>query len=464
MLAIIEHAQGNSTEARRLLQESIAVLEHLGDRQGRAACLHQLATIEAAQGNPTEARRLLQESIAVDEDLGDRQGRAASLHKLAGLDLAEGDVAAASERLRESARLNQELGDLNGVAHCNLALGQLAFARGEREAGMDLVREAHALFQQLGSPNARETEQLLRAMRDGRLTGSRTPDPLETALGEADDALTAGDATRAEAAARRALELAVAADRGEPEARFLLARALIASNCRDEAVPHLERSEALLRAAGRDDDAAIVRTVLEDDDDDAPAEQISPEDAIAEADTALARPDLPPQERLQLQSVRAQALLALHRLDEAEVAIASALRDAASIGHREALAFFESLRGAVETRPEIARLLATPLETLHAAPPAERAAGLARRALALAISDRPDDARALLADIEAALPAAVPPAHVTALLALAQTLAALGDRDRARAHLAAAERLAARELPQALSAVLQLKNALDARR
>ena len=55
VLAMIEHDQGNSAEARRLLLESIAVLEELGDRRGRAASLHVLAIIESTQGNRDEA-------------------------------------------------------------------------------------------------------------------------------------------------------------------------------------------------------------------------------------------------------------------------------------------------------------------------------------------------------------------------------------------------------------------------
>ena len=72
----------------------------MGDRQGRAASLHVLAMIEHDQGNPAEARRLLRESIAVMEELGDRQGRAASLHVLAIIEAAQGNPAEARQALR----------------------------------------------------------------------------------------------------------------------------------------------------------------------------------------------------------------------------------------------------------------------------------------------------------------------------------------------------------------------------
>ena len=71
------------------------MFEELGDRWGGAASLHQLAIIEHAQGNPAEARRLQSESIVEFEELGDSRGRAASLHLLAMIEHDQGNPAEA---------------------------------------------------------------------------------------------------------------------------------------------------------------------------------------------------------------------------------------------------------------------------------------------------------------------------------------------------------------------------------
>ena len=91
--AILAYNRGDFPEARRLLSESIAVKEDLGDRSGRAASLHQLAIIEHDQGNLAETRRLSTESIALLDELGDHKGRAASLHQLAIIEHAQGNFA-----------------------------------------------------------------------------------------------------------------------------------------------------------------------------------------------------------------------------------------------------------------------------------------------------------------------------------------------------------------------------------
>jgi tetratricopeptide (TPR) repeat protein len=46
--------------ARDALHEALRLFEEAGTRKGVSATLHELAMIESAQGNPSEARRLLQ--------------------------------------------------------------------------------------------------------------------------------------------------------------------------------------------------------------------------------------------------------------------------------------------------------------------------------------------------------------------------------------------------------------------
>jgi hypothetical protein len=81
------------------------VKEELGDRQGRAASLHQLASIEHAQGNPSEARRLWEESIEIEKEIGDVDGMATSLGMLAQMNALEGRFEEAVAQGRETLRL-----------------------------------------------------------------------------------------------------------------------------------------------------------------------------------------------------------------------------------------------------------------------------------------------------------------------------------------------------------------------
>ena len=63
--ACLLHIRGQYKEAVQLLRESLQLIEKAANLQGQAASLHQLAIIENAQGNPAEVRRLLQQSLGI---------------------------------------------------------------------------------------------------------------------------------------------------------------------------------------------------------------------------------------------------------------------------------------------------------------------------------------------------------------------------------------------------------------
>lgn len=91
--------------ARQLLQRSLAILEGLGNLQGQAAALHELACIESPHGNRAEAWRLWERSIALYDQIGDVDGRASTLGMLAQLGAVEGNLEVALTMARESVRL-----------------------------------------------------------------------------------------------------------------------------------------------------------------------------------------------------------------------------------------------------------------------------------------------------------------------------------------------------------------------
>jgi tetratricopeptide (TPR) repeat protein len=156
-LAVIEHDQGNPAAARRLLHESIAVEEELGDGYGRAASLHQLAIIERDQGNPAEAIRLLRESIFASDQLGDRWGRPTSLHQLAIIEHDQGNPTDARRLLRESIVLEEELGDRHGRATSLHQLAIIEHDQGNPTEARRLLRESIVVKEELGDRHGRAT-------------------------------------------------------------------------------------------------------------------------------------------------------------------------------------------------------------------------------------------------------------------------------------------------------------------
>jgi DNA-binding CsgD family transcriptional regulator len=69
-LATVAHRAGDTTEARRLCEESLRTAHALGDREGIANSLEILAEIISAQGNVLDAARLWAAAAALREAMG----------------------------------------------------------------------------------------------------------------------------------------------------------------------------------------------------------------------------------------------------------------------------------------------------------------------------------------------------------------------------------------------------------
>ena len=160
-LAIIERAQGNPAEARRLLQQSLGIKERLGDLRGQAASLHELAIIESDQGNPAEARRLLQQSLGIKERLGDLGGQSASLHELAIIESDQGNPAEARRLWERSIAFKDRIGDVEGRASTLIMLAQLEVREGNRETALGMARESVRLLEGIGNAKVTMAREIL---------------------------------------------------------------------------------------------------------------------------------------------------------------------------------------------------------------------------------------------------------------------------------------------------------------
>jgi tetratricopeptide (TPR) repeat protein len=102
--------RGDLDGAMRLYQESLAIKEALGDRQGKSATLHQMAGIFVTRGDLDGAMRLYQEALEAYEALGDRQGKSATLANMGVVLLQMGQLRPALEAFLESFLTLQNMG------------------------------------------------------------------------------------------------------------------------------------------------------------------------------------------------------------------------------------------------------------------------------------------------------------------------------------------------------------------
>ena len=149
-LAGVYITNGDLDRALQLYEESLALKEQLGDKQGKAASLHQMAAVFLTRGDLDRALQLYEESTELSEQLGDKKGKAASLSNMAQVFLTRGDLDRALQLYEESLALLEQLGDKKGKAASLHQMAAVFLTRGDLDRALQLYEESLALLEQLG--------------------------------------------------------------------------------------------------------------------------------------------------------------------------------------------------------------------------------------------------------------------------------------------------------------------------
>ncbi len=147
---VLAYEQSEYALARSFYEQSLAIRRELGERQGIANSLNNLANVHLAQDDFTASRTLHEESLAIRRELGDRAGIAVSLSNLGLVSLDLDELDAAEQRFREALAINRELRDHLAVASLLNLLGTVAEDRGDFTAAYALAEEALAIRRAVG--------------------------------------------------------------------------------------------------------------------------------------------------------------------------------------------------------------------------------------------------------------------------------------------------------------------------
>lgn len=130
-----------------LAEEALALFRAIGDREFIAWSIYTLAYLDTLRGAYENAFRLIEESLARHQELGNTRGIAYSLLAKAQLHfVSQGKLAGAEACLDECLPLFKELNDQDGSASAGLLWGQLALRRGDLAQARTLLEESHLLY------------------------------------------------------------------------------------------------------------------------------------------------------------------------------------------------------------------------------------------------------------------------------------------------------------------------------
>jgi predicted ATPase/class 3 adenylate cyclase len=147
----LDYMMGRYSEAKRYLEQSLAIARDIGDRARIAVVLQPLGMACLGLGDHATARGHLEEARALAQELGNMRELAAAINALAQLHRAEGALDAAEPLYEQVLARAGELGDREIIAVAMLNLAMVSIGHRMEHRARDRLLGALAIADEIGS-------------------------------------------------------------------------------------------------------------------------------------------------------------------------------------------------------------------------------------------------------------------------------------------------------------------------
>ncbi len=153
-LGAVAYSQGDHTAARSLIETGLMAWRKLGSagKHGVAWSLAKLGDSALYQRDYERARKLCQESVALLEEFGDKNLLAYPLRRLGQVALHQRDYGEAVARFKKSLTLKLDVGHKQGVAPCLAGFAGIATVRGQPIQAARLLGTVEAILNAIAIP------------------------------------------------------------------------------------------------------------------------------------------------------------------------------------------------------------------------------------------------------------------------------------------------------------------------
>jgi predicted ATPase len=153
----LRHLMGKYGEARKCLDESVAIARELGEARSIIAVLQSLGMAAQGEGDLATARAYLEEALTLAQRGGDERRIAAATNALAQFECADGKWQAAEPLFEKVVALSRETGDREVVAIGLLNLAIVSISRGLGERALPMLGETVAIAEEIGSSRVEQS-------------------------------------------------------------------------------------------------------------------------------------------------------------------------------------------------------------------------------------------------------------------------------------------------------------------
>ena len=142
---------GNYKTALPYCEQSLALMEQIGDKQGEGIVLNNIGTIYMAQGSYETALTHLKQALIVRQQVNDKMGEGQSLNNISQIYIAWGDYETAFSHLKQSLTIRQQIGDKQGEGTTLGNIGEIYQIQGDYETAIAYFKQSLAIVQQVGN-------------------------------------------------------------------------------------------------------------------------------------------------------------------------------------------------------------------------------------------------------------------------------------------------------------------------
>ena len=148
-LGVVQRQTGAMQEARATYERALAIDRELGDDEAQAKVLNSLAIVHAEQGRFDEARAHFESALALSRELGDRRQEGLVLGNLGSLNTEQGRLRSGREQSEAALAIHRDTGErieegqtLTNIAFLYLAEGRAEDARSNFLAALAIAQDA----------------------------------------------------------------------------------------------------------------------------------------------------------------------------------------------------------------------------------------------------------------------------------------------------------------------------------
>ena len=149
-LAMVKYNQGNYEQAGDYHKQSLSIRRIIGDQRGIAYCLNNLGVVTYYRGDYVQAGDYYQRSLSIYQAIEEQFGIALILHNLGIVARTQGNYRQARDYLQQSLSIRQAIGDQQGIAYSFNNLGIVAAEQGSYEQARDYYHKGLDIRQKIG--------------------------------------------------------------------------------------------------------------------------------------------------------------------------------------------------------------------------------------------------------------------------------------------------------------------------